>query len=180
MCVDWVIWIMQFKVCVRFYWEFNMRLIIFLSKYIWYTILWTYMIWKQSQILRVRIHYRTDIHWFFVISFFILNFLFSNKIFYQNLKKKKIFFPGTILVDTLNTSPEAGKTTPYDREILSRLMQAVPDLDRDKLFNQIQEAKHDVSGKSIFISYFKCMVFRSGVYACIRFQITCICFAWVV
>lgn len=96
------------------------------------------------------------------------------------MKKKQFFFPGTILVDTLNTSPEAGKTTPYDREILSRLMQAVPDLDRDKLFNQIQEAKHDVSGKSIFISYFKCMVFRSGVYACIRFQITCICFAWVV
>lgn len=52
-------------------------------------------------------------------------------------------------MDTVNTSPEAGKTTPYDQEILGRLMQAVPDLDRDKLFNQIQEAKNDVSGKFI-------------------------------
>lgn len=65
------------------------------------------------------------------------------------MKNQNFFFPGTILVDTVNTSPEAGKTTPYDREILGRLMQAVPDLDRDKLFNQIQEAKNDVSGKVI-------------------------------
>ena len=53
---------------------------------------------------------------------------------------------GTILVDTVNTSPEAGKTTPYDQEMLGRLMSLIPDLDTEKLFDDIQQAKNDVSG----------------------------------
>ena len=55
-------------------------------------------------------------------------------------------FLGTILVDTVNTSPEAGKTTPYDREMLGRLMLLIPDLDTEKLYDDIQQAKNDVSG----------------------------------
>ncbi|XP_062585819.1 uncharacterized protein LOC134247479 [Saccostrea cucullata] len=55
---------------------------------------------------------------------------------------------GTILVDTVNTSPEAGKTTPYDQEVLRRLTQIVPDLDKDKLYSDIQDTKNDISALS--------------------------------
>nr|XP_022297348.1 exopolyphosphatase PRUNE1-like [Crassostrea virginica]XP_022297350.1 exopolyphosphatase PRUNE1-like [Crassostrea virginica]XP_022297351.1 exopolyphosphatase PRUNE1-like [Crassostrea virginica] len=55
---------------------------------------------------------------------------------------------GTILVDTVNTSPEAGKTTPYDQEMLGRLMSLILDLDTEKLFDDIQQAKNDVSALS--------------------------------
>ena len=55
-------------------------------------------------------------------------------------------FLGTILVDTVNTSPEAGKTTPYDREMLGRLMSLIQNLDTKKLYDDIQQAKNDVSG----------------------------------
>lgn len=99
----------------------------------------------------------------------LLFLFFFSKLKFSSKLKNFFFFPGTILEDTVNTRPEAGKTTPYDREILSRLMQAVPDLDRDKLFAQIQEAKNDVSGKSVLIMFYKCMVFRSVVDECVRF-----------
>ncbi|XP_078328522.1 uncharacterized protein LOC111111795 isoform X1 [Crassostrea virginica] len=55
---------------------------------------------------------------------------------------------GTILVDTVNTSPEAGKTTPYDQEMLGRLLSLIPDLDTEKLYDDIQQAKNDVSALS--------------------------------
>lgn len=57
-----------------------------------------------------------------------------------------MFFAGTILVDTVNTSPEAGKTTLHDEEMLRRLTQIVPDLDKDQLYKDIQEAKNDITG----------------------------------
>ncbi|XP_048748356.2 protein prune homolog 2-like isoform X2 [Ostrea edulis] len=55
---------------------------------------------------------------------------------------------GTILVDTVNTSPEAGKTTLHDEEMLRRLTQIVPDLDKDQLYKDIQEAKNDITALS--------------------------------
>ncbi|XP_061180550.1 uncharacterized protein LOC133189157 isoform X2 [Saccostrea echinata] len=67
---------------------------------------------------------------------------------------------GTILVNTVNTSPEAGKTTPYDQEILCRLTQIVPDLDKDKLYSDIQQAKNDISAlntKEVLEKDLKCV-----------------------
>ncbi|KAK3095859.1 hypothetical protein FSP39_020085 [Pinctada imbricata] len=53
---------------------------------------------------------------------------------------------GTILVDTVNTSPEAGKTTLRDTAVLSKLRQMLSDVDGNQLYNSIQQAKNDVSG----------------------------------
>ncbi|XP_060558083.1 protein prune homolog 2-like [Ruditapes philippinarum] len=53
---------------------------------------------------------------------------------------------GTILVDTINRSPEAGKITPRDEAVLSQLQCIIPNVKGDNLFEDIQAAKFDISG----------------------------------
>ncbi|XP_041355488.1 uncharacterized protein LOC121373106 [Gigantopelta aegis] len=51
----------------------------------------------------------------------------------------------TILTDTINFSPEAGKTTPKDVEMVTRLQTFVPELDSQSLYEEIHTAKFDLS-----------------------------------
>ncbi|KAL4216752.1 hypothetical protein ACF0H5_024475 [Mactra antiquata] len=53
---------------------------------------------------------------------------------------------GTILVDTINRSPEAGKITPRDENVLLSLEELLTNIDGEKLFNELQAAKFDISG----------------------------------
>ncbi|XP_052785753.1 uncharacterized protein LOC128221254 [Mya arenaria] len=53
---------------------------------------------------------------------------------------------GTILVDTINRSPQAGKVTPRDEAALGRLLPFIPDIKGGNLFKQLQAAKFDISG----------------------------------
>ncbi|KAM9368521.1 exopolyphosphatase PRUNE1 [Phaethornis superciliosus] len=54
---------------------------------------------------------------------------------------------GTILLDSVNLSPAAGKVTPRDVACVSLLEERFPDLPaRDKVFKALQAAKFDVSG----------------------------------
>ncbi|XP_064595905.1 protein prune homolog 2-like, partial [Liolophura sinensis] len=55
---------------------------------------------------------------------------------------------GTILIDTVNRSPEAGKTTSRDDEILDELARKLPDVSAKELFDELQEAKCNISGLS--------------------------------
>ena len=53
------------------------------------------------------------------------------------------------MTDTINFSASAGKATPKDREIASRLEDIVgPDLNGDAIFADINQAKFDMSGQS--------------------------------
>uniref|UniRef100_A0A8V5GLX1 Uncharacterized protein n=1 Tax=Melopsittacus undulatus TaxID=13146 RepID=A0A8V5GLX1_MELUD len=55
----------------------------------------------------------------------------------------------TIILDSINLSPAAGKVTPRDVACVSLLEERFPDLpDRDTLFRTLQTAKFDVSGLS--------------------------------
>ncbi|XP_076439054.1 uncharacterized protein LOC143277957 isoform X2 [Babylonia areolata] len=54
---------------------------------------------------------------------------------------------GTIVTDTINFSPAAGKATPKDRDMAGRLEEVVEGgLDRDSLYEEIKAAKFDLSG----------------------------------
>lgn len=54
---------------------------------------------------------------------------------------------GTILVDCVDMSPEAGKVTPKDSEVLLKLETTVQTLpQRSALFTELQQAKFNVSG----------------------------------
>ena len=54
---------------------------------------------------------------------------------------------GVIVTDTINFSPAAGKTTPKDLELAERLEEVIGDgVDRDSVFQEIKEAKFDLSG----------------------------------
>ncbi|XP_053387745.1 uncharacterized protein LOC123542835 isoform X2 [Mercenaria mercenaria] len=53
---------------------------------------------------------------------------------------------GTILVDTINRSPEAGKITLRDEVALSQLENIIPNVKGDNLFEELQAAKFDISG----------------------------------
>lgn len=67
--------------------------------------------------------------------------------FWSSLKLS--LFLGTILVDTINRSPYAGKTTPRDEVVLEKLQNLLPNVKGDNLFNEIQKAKFDISGKQL-------------------------------
>ncbi|KAH3741371.1 hypothetical protein DPMN_048147 [Dreissena polymorpha] len=56
-------------------------------------------------------------------------------------------FKGTILVDTVNKSVQAGKITPRDEAVLAELLPLVPDIKGDNLFEELLAAKLDLSGK---------------------------------
>lgn len=62
--------------------------------------------------------------------------------------KLSLFLTGTIIVDTINMLPKAGKTTPVDEAIVAKLESALGDIDRDKLFKEIQAEKFNLSGKN--------------------------------
>ncbi|KAK6178506.1 hypothetical protein SNE40_013287 [Patella caerulea] len=54
---------------------------------------------------------------------------------------------GTILIDTINMSPEVGKTTDKDRVVVHELEESLEDMgvERDALFDDINAAKFDMS-----------------------------------
>lgn len=52
---------------------------------------------------------------------------------------------GTILLDTVNLDPEAGRTTPRDRKIAGILMKSCP-LEQNDYFDQVQKSKFDTGG----------------------------------
>ena len=66
----------------------------------------------------------------------------------------RIFFStavaGTILVDTINRSPAAGKTTLRDEAVLTKLEALLLDVKGDNLFQELQAARFDISGKYFF------------------------------
>lgn len=54
---------------------------------------------------------------------------------------------GTIVTDTINFSPAAGKTTPKDLDMAEKLGVFLPlEVDNDTVFQEIKEAKFDLSG----------------------------------
>ncbi|XP_033725960.1 uncharacterized protein LOC117315717 [Pecten maximus] len=55
---------------------------------------------------------------------------------------------GTILVDTINQSPAAGKTTPRDTAVIQTLEGWVPNQEGKELYEQIQKAKFNLTGLS--------------------------------
>lgn len=55
--------------------------------------------------------------------------------------------PGTILLDSVNLSPAAGKVTPRDVACISLLESRFPDLPaHNAIYEALQAAKFDVSG----------------------------------
>ena len=52
---------------------------------------------------------------------------------------------GTILLDTVNLSEQAGRTTPKDLDMVQRLHALRPHLDLTGFFDNLQNAKFDVS-----------------------------------
>ena len=61
-----------------------------------------------------------------------------------------VFFLGVILLDTICLSDTAGKKTPIDVEIITKLEDGLPPLDRKLLFDSIQKAKTDITGLNEF------------------------------
>uniref|UniRef100_A0A4W3I7I7 CRAL-TRIO domain-containing protein n=1 Tax=Callorhinchus milii TaxID=7868 RepID=A0A4W3I7I7_CALMI len=58
-------------------------------------------------------------------------------------------FRGTILLDSVNMTPETGKVTSKDEEIVAALEERFPDLPPQKeVFDALQQAKFDVTGLS--------------------------------
>lgn len=55
---------------------------------------------------------------------------------------------GTILLDTVNLSSDAGRTTPKDIEVLDKLQKFCPNVVHQDIFDSLQRAKFDISGKS--------------------------------
>lgn len=53
---------------------------------------------------------------------------------------------GTILLDTLNLSEAAGRTTPTDEDVVQRLGNLSPRINLQELFNEVQAAKFNISG----------------------------------
>eukprot|EP00057_Strongylocentrotus_purpuratus_P018744 XP_011673218.1 PREDICTED: protein prune homolog 2 [Strongylocentrotus purpuratus] len=53
---------------------------------------------------------------------------------------------GTILLDTLNLSEAAGRTTPTDEDVVTRLGNLSPRINLQELFNEVQAAKFNISG----------------------------------
>nr|XP_002731053.2 PREDICTED: protein prune homolog 2-like [Saccoglossus kowalevskii] len=76
---------------------------------------------------------------------------------------------GTIVLDTVNFDPAAGKTTMKDEMIASLLQDYCPNMDKDDLFDALQSAKCDISGlltEEILRKDLKCInndVLRIGV-----------------
>ncbi|XP_033625283.1 protein prune homolog 2-like isoform X3 [Asterias rubens] len=67
---------------------------------------------------------------------------------------------GPILVDTVNLSASAGKATAKDITMVEELSKLCPDLDKDKMYQELQEAKADISGftsDEILRKDFKCV-----------------------
>ena len=53
---------------------------------------------------------------------------------------------GSILVDTDNLSPEAGKATPRDMNIVEKLKASLPELDMMDLYDKLKNAKFSIEG----------------------------------
>ncbi|CAH1790576.1 unnamed protein product, partial [Owenia fusiformis] len=63
-------------------------------------------------------------------------------------EKVALLLTGTILLDTVNLSPQAGRATPKDEEIITQLGKLLPDLDREGLYKKLEAAKFDISSLS--------------------------------
>ena len=63
-------------------------------------------------------------------------------------------FAGPILVDTVNLSASAGKATAKDVTMVEELSKLCPDLDKDKMYQELQEAKADISGKNSAVLFY--------------------------
>ena len=78
-------------------------------------------------------------------------------------------FAGPILVDTVNLSASAGKATAKDITMVEELSKLCPDLDKDKMYQELQEAKADISGKNtpdFFICFYIYFYERSPKISC--------------
>ena len=53
-------------------------------------------------------------------------------------------------MDTINRSEAAGKTTPRDEVVLKKLEALLPNVKGGNLFQELQAAKFDISGKNFF------------------------------
>ena len=60
-------------------------------------------------------------------------------------KRCYICCSGGIILDTVSLSPEAGRATPKDEKMVTQLEQILQDIDRQKVFDSLQDAKSDVS-----------------------------------
>ncbi len=58
------------------------------------------------------------------------------------------YFAGPILVDTVNLSASAGKATAKDIAMVEELSKLCPDLDKDQMYQDLQQAKADIPGKN--------------------------------
>jgi exopolyphosphatase len=73
---------------------------------------------------------------------------------------------GTILLDTVGLDPKFGKTFPKDIEIVQRLHDLDPSVDKQAFFTAIQDAKFDISSlgtSDLLIKDYKDWTANNGV-----------------